>query len=153
MEMIWSVFKQMRFAFAWVCCDNSNLAWFGFSPPCMHVYYLLNWGRYSGYSVKQHDLWRRLDGNYLISTLLSDSEWHPLLMSACRRLNITPRRCSSIQQTGPGKASGQTLWQVTNAITREWTSPCAVYLSPPLPTPTPPLICVKGEKKNNCSMV
>lgn len=52
MEMIWSVLKQMRFAFAWVCCDNSNLAWFVFFVVlfqdgfyiCMHVSYSFNTG-------------------------------------------------------------------------------------------------------------
>jgi len=30
MEMIWSVVKTDEVCFAWVCCGNSNLAWFGF---------------------------------------------------------------------------------------------------------------------------
>lgn len=130
MEMIWSVLKQMRSALRGFAVRFFKLTWFEFFLYiCMHLFDPLNTGTYSGYSVEQrHDL-----------RISLDAEWHWEDIHALFLHYVYSRLCWTSASLGLlplnrhkcWEGFSPIPWQVTNAITLEWTSACAVYLSPP----------------------
>lgn len=144
MEMIWSVLKQMGFAlrgFAVTIPIWLGLDFWGWSLR-LHACFLFSqhWNiqylycgaaawplnilpsLYAKYSILTH--WEDIHSLYVSCRLCWPSASVDALLNC---IHLTDCRCR--------EGFSQTVWQVTNAITLEWTSACAVYLSPPFQLP------------------
>lgn len=170
MEMIWSVLTQMRFALRGfavkisICLGLVLVDFFFFyKMVCMRVFCSQHWN------------------TFILKSSSMTSEYHAFLVRTGVRFNSLTQRCEDIRSSYVRscwiltRRGHYVCWcccelhpsnrlQVPRRLQLDcltshkcnntWMNFCLCCLSvSPFPTPTPPLICVKGKEKNNCSMV
>lgn len=149
--------------FAWVCCEKFQfgLVWF-FEDGlymCMRVLSSLNTGNIC-------ILWRSsMTSEYLTSFVCTAFNFNSSQVTLRRySLSLRARRghyvcwCRFPEPHPSNRLQVPRRLQLdcltSHKCNNTWMNFCLCCLSvSPFPTPTPPLICVKGKEKNNCSMV